>query len=185
MRGRFGQPSRTLNGEIILPFITREPAALKVFDELHEKDVNASFGQWREKRSLDANAYFHVLVNHIAAALANNPDAPSDTEVKRQLVLDYGTIDRDDNGDIIGAKLPASVNVLQYYPYAKSYKSVTENGRDYECYIFYKRTRNLDRKEMARLIDGAVQEAKALGIETKTPAEIAAIEAAWEAQNGQ
>ena len=184
MKGRFGEPSRTLTGEYVIPFITRESIALKVWDDLHEKEVCASFSKWHEKRSLDANAYFHVLVNHIAAALANGPDAPSDTDVKRRLVLDYGAIDRDDNGDIIGAKLPASVNVLQYYPYAKPYKTMVENGREYQCYIFYKRTRTLDSKEMARLIDGAVQEAKALGIETRSPQEIAAMEAAWEAQNG-
>ena len=184
MRGRFGEPSRTLSGEYVLPFITRESTVLKVWDEMHEHEVNASFAKWREKRSLDANAYFHVLVNAIAMALADSPDAPSDTEVKRRLVLDYGAVDRDDNGDIIGAKLPASVNVLQYYPYAKPYKTVVENGREYQCYIFYKRTRTLDSKEMARLIDGAIQEAKALGIETRTPQEIAAMEAAWEAQNG-
>ena len=33
--------------------------------------------------------------------------------------------------------------------------------------------RSLDKAEMARLIDGTVEEAKQLGIETKTPQEIA------------
>jgi hypothetical protein len=181
MKGRLGEPSRTLKGEIALTFITRDPAALRAWDELHDKDVFFEVKQYRERRSLDANAYFHVLVNKIAAKLAEtDPDAPTDDEVKRKLVLDYGTLERDDSGGVVGAKLPAGVNVLKYYPYAKSYKSVTENGRDYECYIFYKRTRTLDTKEMTRLISGTVHEAKQLGIETMTPQELEAMNAAWE-----
>ena len=183
MKGRLGEPTRTMNGDIVIPFITRDPAALRLWDELHEKEVFADYKQWHERRSLDANAYFHVLVNKIAQELAkNDPKAPSDTEVKRRLVLDYGALDRDADDNVVGAKLPAGVNVLQYFPYARMYKTVVENGREYECYVFYKRTRTLDSKEMSRLISGAVQEAQALGIETKTPQELAAMNDAWQAK---
>jgi hypothetical protein len=42
----------------------------------------------------------------------------------------------------------------------------------------------MDTAEMARLIDGAVQEAKALGIETDTPAELERLRKEWEKWDG-
>jgi hypothetical protein len=40
-------------------------------------------------------------------------------------------------------------------------------------YIFFKRTSDLNKDEMNRLIEGTVDEAKNLGIETMTPDELA------------
>ena len=132
--------------------------------------------KWRAKRSKDANAYFHVLVNQIAVARGL-----SDDEVKRDLIVDYGTIARDDHGDKIGFKLPASVDVDGIYPYTRMYKEVEENGKSFKCYLVYKRSSDMDTKEMAHLIDGAVQVAKELNIDTDTPEE----RARWESLKGE
>ena len=43
----------------------------------------------------------------------------------------------------------------------------------------------MDSKEMSRLIEGTIDEAKQLGIETATPKEIAEMTAKWEAENGR
>ena len=43
-----------------------------------------------------------------------------------------------------------TVGALVYY---RLYKTMTLEGREYNCYLFYKRTHTLDTKEMARLID--------------------------------
>lgn len=134
------------------------------FDALKEVDVEINIKKWRAKRSKDANAYFHVLVNEIAVARGL-----SDEEVKRKLVVEYGTIGRDDNGDKIALKLPAAVDIDKIYPYTRLYKEVEENGKSFKCYIVYKPTRDMDTKEMAHLIDGAIQVAQELGIDTDTP----------------
>ena len=47
------------------------------FDALKEADVEVSIKKWRAKRSKDANAYFHVLVNQIAMARGLSDDGPS------------------------------------------------------------------------------------------------------------
>ncbi len=52
-----------------------------------KKRLIARFEWFKEKRSKDANAYFHVLATAIAKATRQ-----SLTEVKRQLVFDYGTL---------------------------------------------------------------------------------------------
>ena len=134
------------------------------FDALKGAELEIKIKKWRRKRSLDANAYFHVLVNEIAMA-----KGLSDDEVKRDLVVDYGTVARDDDGMVIGFKLPASVSVDDIYPYTKLYKQVEENGRLFNCYLVYKRSSAMDSKEMSHLIDGTVSEAKELGIDTDTP----------------
>ena len=142
------------------------------YDDLKDHDVRVEITKYRKPRSLDANAYFHVLVNKIAAITS-----ASDDDVKRDLVIKYGTVARDDDGGVVAAKLPASVDIALFYPYARCYNTEDEDGRSFNCYIFYKRTRDLDTAEMSHLIDGTVSEAKDLGIETLTPDQLAALEA--------
>lgn len=145
------------------------------FDALKGSDVEVGIKKWRARRSKDANAYFHLLVNEIAVARGL-----SDDEVKRMLVVEYGTLARDEDGQVIGFKLPPSVHVENIYPYTKLYKQVEENGKLFNCYLVYKRSSEMDTKEMAHLIDGTVSEAQELGIDTDTPEQ----RARWEGLTG-
>lgn len=163
MKGRLKDLTFGRNGEQILTLVVRRDFRAS-FDELKDFDISVEIKKWREPRSRDANAYFHVLVNKIADATGQ-----SDDEVKRALVLSYGAVARDDGGSVVGTMLPAKVDVNRYYPYAKWYKSMSIEGRDYSCYLFYKHTSDMDSKEMARLIDGTIREAQELGIDTDTP----------------
>ena len=133
------------------------------YEALKDAVVEIMIKKWRAKRSKDANAYFHVLVNQIAMARGL-----SDDEVKRDLVTQYGAIAVQD-GYKVGFKLPASVDVETIYPYTRMYKQVEENGLLMNCYLVFKQTRYMDTKEMAHLIDGAIQVAQELGIDTDTP----------------
>ena len=141
------------------------------YDRLHEKEISAEIKVYRKPRSLDANAYFHVLVNKIASAMAS-----SDEEIKKWLVVKYGTVETDEDGSAYGAMLPATADIDKFYPYTRCYKTVEQNGKTYNCYLFYKRTRDMDSKEMSHLIDGTVSEAQSLDIETMTPDQLAQLE---------
>ena len=144
------------------------------YDRLHEKEISAEIKEYRKPRSLDANAYFHVLVNKIAIS-----QGVSDDEAKRWLVVRYGTVERDEDGNVVAAMLPMSVDIDRFYPYTRCYKSVEQDGKTYHCYLFYKRTRYMDSAEMSHLIDGAVHEAQELGIDTDTPDVIARYKEEW------
>lgn len=144
------------------------------FDHLKDAEVNVEIKKWREPRSKDANAYFHVLVNKIAEA-----QSLGDDEVKRNLVVEYGALAKDEDGNTLGAMLPLSANMDDFYPYTRCYKTMELDGKEYRCYLFYKRTHTLDSKEMARLIDGAISVAKELGIDTDTPEQIARYKEEW------
>ena len=137
--------------------------------------LTAALAWYREQRSLNANAYFHVLVDKIAEKMQLGAD-----EVKVKMVLEYGTM-ATEGGDVIIVALPKSANVSEYYPYAKWIADFNaKNNKPYSQYVFYKHTHTLDRAEMARLIDGVVYEAKELGIETRTPDELASLIENWE-----
>jgi len=143
------------------------------FDKLRNTVLDIEIKKHREKRSNSANAYFHVLVNKIAAETGGKDDA-----IKKQLVLDYGAIAKE-NGVSVGFKLPETVNVDTLYPYAKCFDKRIENGIVFNCYLVYKQTHMMDSKEMARLIDGTIEEARELGIETDTPEELARFKKEW------
>lgn len=134
------------------------------FDALKDAAVEVTIKKWRAKRSKDANAYFHLILNQIAQVTGQ-----SDDDVKRHLVVAYGSLARDTNGNIVGIKLPAAVNVNSVYPYTRCYKTVEEDGKTYNCFLLFKHTSDMDTKEMAHLIDGTIAEARELGIDTDTP----------------
>lgn len=134
----------------------------------------AELKEYRNRRTLDANAYFHVLVGKIAEALGIGFE-----ETKTNLVTEYGAFARDEDGLKVGFKLPASVKVESIYRYVKQFDTREENGKTFNCYIVFKQTHLMDSKEFSRLIDGTVYEAKQLGIETMPPDELAALVSRW------
>lgn len=129
-----------------------------------EKTKKFEIKEYKERRSNDANAYFHVLVNKLARYYNF-----SDEDMKIKVNLDYGTIAKFDDGRIKGCKVPPDTNIKEFYKYAKWYKTDADG---YDCYIFYKETHTLNTYEMSQLINGVIQECKDVGIETKSKQEI-------------
>lgn len=136
-----------------------------------DKDKLYEIKERKGKRSNNANAYFHLLVNKLARYYNIK-----DEEMKIKMNLDYGTIARFDDGRIKGCKVPEGTNIKDIYEYSKWYKTDDEGN---DCYIFYKRTHTLDTKEMSQLINGVVQECEDVGIETETPEKIEALLRSW------
>lgn len=131
--------------------------------------------EYKEKRSNDANAYFHVLVNKLARYINI-----SDKEMKIRMNLQYGTIAKDENGNSVGVKIPKGTDITQFYDYAKWFGECEENGIKFDKYLFYKQTHTLNTKEMSQLINGVVEECRERGIETKTQLEINSLLESWD-----
>ena len=136
--------------------------AERLVDSAGDKTLEGVIKVFREKRSLTANAYFHVLVTKIAAAL--NTDIQS---VKRRMVCSYGAVADKDNVPIT-VTVPKGVDINVYFDYAAWIYGDSEG----DTYIIYKPTHLLDSREFGRLVDSTVEEAKALGIETLPPDEL-------------
>lgn len=149
------------DGETEIVLTSKEYGIDGELKQIKDLDLTIEMKKSTKCRSLNANAYFHLLIGEIAKVTHNAFD-----EVKKGIVCDYGT-----RAAVV--RLPASVNVNDIYPYAK-WIGDSKGTKEPCCdYIFFKQTHTLDTAEMSRLIEGTVQEAKQLGIETKTPNEIA------------
>lgn len=141
-----------------------------LFDQPKDKIFEVS--EYREKRSLSANSYYWVLVGQIAEKM----NLPRET-VHRQLMTDYGTWEKNEDGSpkwvILAENKPLPKDGYYFDTKAKvSIKGQNSGEEIGRAYIVIKGSHEYDSKEMYDLIQGAVQEAKQLDIETRTPAEI-------------
>ena len=80
------------------------------------------------------------------------------------------------------SELVSIVSDVKIDGYFKYYEKVGQsylNGKNFTHYRIFKGSSEYDTKEMSLLIDGIVQEAKNLGIETMTPAEVERLKGMW------
>jgi hypothetical protein len=151
-----------------------EPAPARAFIlKLGRKLYDCSIKEHREKRSLDANAYAWVLIDKISKETNVHK-----TDVYREAIREVGgntdiicvpekSVDELCEGwgrgrlgwltDRMPSKLPGCVNVVLYYG-----------------------SSTFDTQQMSRLIDGLVQDCRALGLETLPPDKLALLKEAWD-----
>ena len=139
------------------------PEAMRLIDTLKGKTIEITAKLFRPKRSLTANAYFHVLCDKLAARLRISNDA-----CKRMMVRAYGS-PAEVNGSPVTITLPKGSKPEDFYPYCEW----VYGDEDGDTYQLLKQTHTLNSSEFARLIDGLVDECKEQGIETLPPAELA------------
>lgn len=128
---------------------------------LWELDENKKYQlcEYKEKRSLSQNAYSWKLQNQIA-----NEMRLSNEEVHFNMLKHYGQF------EIIS--LLDEINCEDYFPYYEEIGKSELNGKIFKHIKVYKPTHKMNTKEMSIFIDGVVQEAKQLGIETLPKEEI-------------
>jgi hypothetical protein len=165
---------RNKEGKWTVTLVTENKLNGDSFDDLSKVDCDIEIRKHRNIRSKNANSYFHVLVNKIAAETGE-----SDEEVKVRLITSYGTLARTSDGKYMMFVLPREADATEYYKYAEIYDQREVNGVMCNMWKVYKDSHKMDTKEMARVIDGAVREAKELGIETETPEELARMKMKW------
>lgn len=140
----------------------------------------------REGRRLTQNNYYWQLVNKIADQLRM-----SKPECHNRLMREYGRPwvvankavfvyrpDTDETDEIM-----LQQEKLHFAPTSKT--RTLENGDVYRRWVMLTPSHEMTVEEMSILIDGTVQEAKQLGIETMTPHELAELRAYEERRNAQ
>ena len=130
--------------------------ALTYLMELPE-DAKVEVKLWKPKRTLTQNAYFHALVGKIAEAVGS-----SITEVKNELVADFGVFEDSPpvalRSDVEWQKL-----AIHLRP-SPNYEVINEDV--YQLFHIMKSTTQMTTAEFSHLVDGTIEEAKQLGIET-------------------
>lgn len=124
----------------------------------------------KKRRSLDANAYMWVLADKIASVLFSTKE-----EVYRIAVKEVGAFYDAvfDTKDVAGIDESWSSNGVGWFT------DILHSTDQVTSMRLYKGSSTYDSKQMARLIDYIVEEAKGVGIETETPDEIARLKASW------
>ena len=124
--------------------------------------------EYREHRSLNANAYAWLLIGKIADAM--QPPLPKET-VYLEMLKSYG------QSEIISVL--AHIDLEGYFKYYEPIAKVRLQGKDFIHYKLFKGSSQYNTREMSILIDGIVSEAKQMGIETMPDFELERLKSMW------
>ena len=172
MVARIIEYSRSMNGN---PRVTLEVESLDEFRGF-EGDFNLEISKKAEHRSKAANSYFHKLVGLIADKMS---PPISKARCKNIMLARYGQRELTEDGPMI-ISIISKVDMLEREDIHCTPVGYGEaNGREFTHWAIIKPSHEYDSREMARLIDGTVEEAKQLGIETKSPQEIERLKELW------
>ena len=141
------------------------------FKKLKDTPVDVLIKKHRSLRSLDANAYAWVLINKIAEAVTPPMDKQ---EVYLLMLRRYG------QGGQVSIQTSQFDSVIREFDYHKVIGTGMANGKEFTHADVLVGSSKYDTREMAVLIDGIIQEARGLGIDTDTPEQIARFKERWE-----
>lgn len=133
-----------------------------------DKVYTATLKQWRNKRSLDANAYLWLLLEKIARAIRSDKES-----VYIEMLKKYGVFTH----IILHEK--AAERFMADYRACINLGEILVNGKKGIQIQAYYGSSGYDTKEMGRLIDGVIDECKELGIETLPPDKLALLKEEW------
>lgn len=117
------------------------------------KDYDFEIKEYKEKRSLNANAYCWALITKIANVMRIGKN-----ECYLKMLKEYG------QSEIVSIK--SEVDVKGYFKYYEAVGSSVLNDKEFTHYKVFKGSSEYDSKEMSIFIEGVVYEAKNLDIMT-------------------
>lgn len=170
--------------EPMISFSTRRPMIVfepdqdfaGAYEELRNKDkLMIEIKAYKKKRSLDANAYYWVLITKLAKRLNT-----SNSELHNEMLSHYGFPELID-GQLARIPLPDTEEAEKMIKMSTAYhlRPTTQiiGGKDgiaYRTYILLRGSSSYNTEEMARLIEGLISECKGAGMpdaEIMTPDE--------------
>lgn len=157
--------SMTLDGAVKVT-LTAPKVKLSALNGLADKEYDVVIKEKRARRSLDANAYAWVLITAIADVLNADKEEIYLAELKK-----YG------QSEVVSVK--SSINVGGFFKYFEECGRGKVNGTEFTHYKVYKGSSEFDTREMSVFIKGVVVDAQELGIDTRTPDEIANMTSLW------
>lgn len=167
--GKFKSIARDwMSGKWEITFTTNENITGSI-DKIKDKLLRITVKQYREKRSLDSNAYAWVLMQKIAEAIQSDKWSVYLMMLERYSRAFTHIIVKPDIVDRVKAE----------WRTVRELGEITVNGMtgiQLQCYFG---SSTFDTKEMSVFIDGLVYECRQLGIETLPPEEIERMKQEW------
>lgn len=161
-------------GKPTISFEVNEQNDFKLMvDEMkHLEKLSIEVKPYRQRRSLDANAYCWVLIDKLAEKIGESKET-----VYRQYITNIGG-----NSEIVCVKNNAVERLCQgWRRNGLGWSTETFDSKIEGCtnVILYYGSSVYDSAQMARLLDLIIQDCKAQGIQTETPSEIARLKSMW------
>ena len=160
---------KTQKPKILL--VLNERGSLSSIEELKEDKLSIEIKKYKNKRSLDANAYMWVLISKLEEKLNISKDI-----IYKDAIKNIGVY------EVIPVKNEAVERFIEAW---------TKNGLGWVCettksklegytnILAYYGSSTYNTAEMSRLIDFVVQECKQLNIETMTPEQLNILKEEW------
>jgi hypothetical protein len=120
---------------------------------LEQQDNKYEIKLYKDKRSLDANAYYWKLLNKIANILKLNKE-----QLHFKFLKEYG--------QVASCLLPSEVEITGFTKYNELIRTIDIKGKLFNEYRLFKGSSEMNSAEMSILIQGIENEAKELGIQT-------------------
>ncbi len=154
-----------------ITFSVNETSVMNGIDEIRNCDkLSLKASKFRQKRSLDANAYAWVLMSKIAEKIGISKD-----EVYEDLLQKHGPLYQDEDG-YVTITVRSDVDMTKVQGHWRFYRS---NGK-FTSYMMIKGSSEYNTAEMSRFIDEVILEAKEQGIETLPPDELERMKKLWQ-----
>lgn len=159
--------------------LTVDQDAREVFENLKDCKVDIIIKKHREKRSLDANAYYWTLLGKLAKAI----QAPR-PYVHNKILRGYGQLEYID-GRTVEFILRDEIDVDEWeslHLLKTSKAKVLDNGELYRVYLVLRGSHTYNTEEMSALISGLIAECRFVKIpeyEIMTPNEKEELKQKW------
>lgn len=161
-----------LNGGTWLCLKVREPAPAKRFVlERHKRLYDLEVKEHREKRSLDANAYYWELCGKLSNVIRESPDSIYRRHIRE--IGNYDTLCILDEAVDAWSRRWCSNHLGRFVETRESKIPGCTT-----CLAYYGSS-DFDKAQMSTLIDNCIQDCKAVGVETLTPDKLALLKEAW------
>lgn len=150
-----------------------------LFDEFKDKILDLKLKVHRDKRSLDANAYYWSMLSKLADKLHQSNNA-----THNMLLAEYSEVEMID-GQVVEVWIKESEKALHDVREASDHHlKPTSNltfrdGELFRTYQLMKGSSQMDTKQMSRLINGLLDECHEVGIPTITEEEAERMIAAY------
>lgn len=170
----FGKAKWSMDSEgTWLMLLCKEQTAAKQFcEQKKDRPYTARLKEDYERRSLDANAYLWVLCDRIAREIRSTKELVYREAIRRVGVFEYCLLpDKALEGFIRQWEGGGLGNIAE----------VIDGSKVERCtrVRIYYGSSTYDKREMSRLIDEIVTEAKALGVETWPPDKLTVLLERW------
>lgn len=168
------------NRGILTLSINEKAELINCFDKLSQcEKLSIKIEKYREARSNQANKYMWQLCSKLAEAMSNEEEKYTKEDMYRNAIKEIG-VWYDDEIEPEKVKRRCKAWELIGTGWITERVDFTPDGNK-EVIRFYYGSSQYNTKQMSKLIDNIVQDCQAVGIETKTPTQIAEMLSLWKA----